>query len=271
MFTVIELVGGLLTNSVAIMADAVHDLGDSVTLSLALVMERVAGRGRTDRQTFGYRRYSTLGSLFTGMILVVGAVLVLVHAVPRIVEPQAVESRGMIALAVLGVVMNVLAALRLSRSSSMNARAAFLHLTEDVLGWVAVLVGAIAIRIWGLTWLDPVLSVGINLFVLSRAIPVLVRAMRVFLQYVPRELSVDELRAAVLADERVLDVHDVHLWTLDGEYRLFSGHIVTDGERTLHQLEELKHDIRHTLRDAGVQHVTVEFEAAGAGCHDCDL
>lgn len=271
LFTIIEFVGGFLTNSVAIIADAVHDLGDSVTLSLALVMERIAGRGRTGRQTFGYRRYSTLGALFTGVILVVGAVTVLFHAIPRILDPEPVESGGMIALALLGVAMNVLAALRLSRSSSMNARAAFLHLMEDVFGWVAVLLGAIAIRVWGIVWLDPVLSVGINVFVLSRAIPVLVRAMRVFLQYVPADISVDELQERLGGDQRITDVHDIHVWSLDGEYTLFSAHIVTDGDRTVHELEDLKHDIRTRLAEAGIDHVTVQFEAVGAGCSDCDL
>lgn len=271
MFTVVEFVGGLMTNSVAIISDAVHDLGDSVTLAIALAMERVAGRGRTRVQTFGYRRFSTLGALLTGMILVVGAITVLVHAVPRIVRPEAVDSGGMVILAVIGVAMNALAALRLSRTESMNARAAFLHLLEDVLGWVAVLLGGIAIRIWNATWIDPVLSVAINLFVLSRAVPVLWRALRVLLQYVPGDLSVSTLEDAVSAIDGVRDVHDLHVWTLDGTYTLFSAHIVTDGEQTLEALEALKRRVRASLAEVGIDHVTIELEAAGAGCHDCDL
>ncbi|MFW5694779.1 MAG: cation diffusion facilitator family transporter [Alkalispirochaeta sp.] len=271
LFTVIELVGGLLTNSMAIIADAVHDLGDSVTLAIALVMERIAGKQRTPQLTFGYRRFSTLGALVTGLVLVVGAITVLIHAIPRLLEPEGVDTGGMIILAVIGVVMNTLAALRLSRSGSMSARAAFLHLMEDVFGWIAVLLGAIAIRVWGFLWLDPLLSVGINVYIVFRAIPILLTALRVMLQYVPGELSVDEVSNLMTDVPGILDVHDVHLWTLDGAYTLLSAHVVSDGDRSLNELEDLKHAVRRTLHDRGIQHVTLELESSAAGCSECDL
>ncbi len=271
LFTVIELVGGLLTNSVAIIADAVHDLGDSVTLGIALIMERIAGRQRTPQLTFGYRRFSTLGALVTGLVLIVGAVTVLIHTIPRLVEPESVNTGGMIILAVIGVVMNALAALRLSRSGSMNAKAAFLHLMEDVFGWIAVLLGAIAIRVWGLLWLDPLLSVGINVYIMVRAFPILRQALRVMLQYVPGELSVDVVSKLITEIPGILDVHDVHLWTLDGTYTLLSAHVVPETDQSLSELETLKGQIRGALHSHGVQHVTLELESAGAGCSECDL
>ncbi|MEX2442480.1 MAG: cation diffusion facilitator family transporter [Alkalispirochaeta sp.] len=271
LFTGIELVGGLLTNSVAIIADAVHDLGDSVTLGIALVMERIAGKHRTPELTFGYRRFSTLGALVTGLVLLVGAVTVLIHTIPRLLEPEAVDTGGMIVLAVIGVAMNTLAALRLSRSGSMNAKAAFLHLMEDVFGWIAVLLGAIAIRLWGILWLDPLLSVGINVYIVFRAVPILLQALRVMLQYVPGELSVDEVSDLMTEIPGILDVHDVHLWTLDGTYTLLSAHVVSDGDRCLSDLEQQKDKIREMLHSRGIQHVTLELESSDAGCSECDL
>jgi cobalt-zinc-cadmium efflux system protein len=270
-FTLIELAGGLLTNSVAIIADAVHDLGDSVTLAVALVLEKVSGRRRTKELTFGYRRFSTLGALITGLILIVGAITVLIHSVPRLIEPEAVDTTGMLILAVIGVVMNALAALRLSRTESMNARAAFLHLFEDVLGWIAVLLGALAIRFWDVYRIDPLLSIGINIFILTRAVPILVRALRVLLQYVPKEISVETVSTAVRAIESIQDAHDIHLWTLDGSYVLASLHAVTDGSVPLDNLESLKVQIRDVLRDLGVNHVTIELESPTTGCSECDL
>lgn len=271
LFTGIEFAGGLLTNSVAILADAVHDLGDSVTLGIALIMERIAGKGRTPQLTFGYRRFSVLGALMTGLVLVVGSITVLIHTIPRILEPEAVNTAGMIGLSLLGIAMNTLAALRLSRTDSMNARAAFLHLMEDVFGWIAVLTGAIAIRLWGLLWLDPLLSIGINVYIVFRAIPIFVRALRVLLQYAPGSLSVAEVSELITGVPGVEDAHDVHLWTLDGNYTLLSAHVVADADTTLSTLESLKDEIRSVLRDKGIQHLTLELESSSAGCSDCDL
>ncbi|MFP4152444.1 MAG: cation diffusion facilitator family transporter [Alkalispirochaeta sp.] len=271
LFTVIELVGGLLTNSVAIIADAVHDLGDSATLAVALVLEKVSGRRRTKELTFGFRRFSILGALLTGLILIVGAITVLIHTIPRLIEPVAVDTTGMIVLSVLGVVMNALAAFRLSRTESMNARAAFLHLFEDVLGWIAVLFGALAIRFWQIYLIDPLLAIGINIFILTRAVPILLRALRVLLQYVPKDLSVEKVSEAIMAIESIDDVHDIHLWTLDGSYVLVSLHVVTDGATPLDDLEPLKARIRDVLKNLGVNHVTIELESPNTGCSECDL
>ncbi|MFW5828240.1 MAG: cation diffusion facilitator family transporter, partial [Alkalispirochaeta sp.] len=164
-----------------------------------------------------------------------------------------------------------LAALRLSRSGSMNARAAFLHLMEDVFGWIAVLLGAIAIRVWGILWLDPVLSVGINAYIMIRAVPILLQALRVMLQYVPGERSVDEVTNLISEISGIHDVHDVHLWTLDGTYTLLSAHVVADDDRCLSELETLKRTVRDVLHEHGIQHITLELESSTAGCSECDL
>jgi cobalt-zinc-cadmium efflux system protein len=271
LFTIIELVGGVLTNSVAIISDAVHDLGDSVTLGIALLLERISGKPRTDRQTFGRRRFSVLGALITGLVLITGAGAVLYHTIPRLWAPEAVDTGGMIILAILGVIMNGIAVIRLSRTESMNARAAFLHLLEDVLGWIAVLIGAIAIRIWGITWLDPLMAVLINIYVLVRAVPLLGRALKVLLQFTPDNIAVAEVENVRTRVSGVQSVHDIHLWTLDGSYTLMSCHVVTNGERTLTELEALKDEIRHKLHDVGVEHATLELESDAADCDECGL
>ncbi|MCG8477511.1 MAG: cation diffusion facilitator family transporter [Spirochaetales bacterium] len=272
LFTAIEFAGGVWTNSVAVLSDAVHDLGDTVTLALALAMERIAGRERTSRLTFGYRRFSTLGAVFTGTILVVGATVVLIHTVPRLIAPQAVHARGMVVLAVLGIVVNGLAVLRLSRTSSMNARAAMLHLGEDLVGWIAVLAGAIVMDVWNVPWLDPLLAIAINLVVVVRAVKVLREALRVFLQFAPDSVDLETAKSAIEGVPGVCGVHDLHLWTLDGEYCLASAHIVTaEAAASIGELEPLKVAIKGALDRVGVHHATLELEAPGADCHNCEL
>ncbi len=142
---------------------------------------------------------------------------------------------------------------------------------EDVFGWVAVLVGAIAIRIWGIAWLDPALSIVINVVVLFRAVPILWRALRVLLQYVPGSYSLESVSEIVSSVAGVREVHDLHLWTLDGTYVLFSGHVVVDGDNTLTALEEVKSAVRAKLADTGIHHATLELESPQAGCRECDL
>lgn len=270
-FTVIELVGGFFTNSVAILSDAVHDLGDSLALGLAWRLERLSERGASQRLTFGYRRFSVLGALTSAMVLIGGSVFILSEAIPRLLEPESVSGPGMLVIAVVGVVVNGIAVLRLRGGSRLNQRVVFLHLIEDVLGWAAVLVGSIVLIVLDLPILDPILSIAITVFVLAKIVPNLRSALRIFLQYTPDDLDVQEIAAELTAEDDVTEIHDVHLWSLDGAYTIFSAHVVVDELVEWPQIEDLKARLRARASELGISHATFEFEPSDRVCDECDL
>jgi len=270
-FTAIEIAGGLLTNSVAILSDAVHDFGDSVTLAAAWILEKTSEKGKTDQQTYGYRRYSLLGALISAVVLVLGSVLILMRAVPRLFSPEAVEPRGMLAIAVLGIVINTIAVLRLRGRKKLNERVVFLHLMEDVLGWIAVFAVSLVLLFYEIRILDPILSIVITIYILSKIFPILRSAFRIFLQYAPEGSDVKKIREELRSLERVNDVHDIHLWSLDGHYTVFSAHVVVDDNQDVETLEEVKRRIRERLQGMGINHSTIEFEPQSMQCEECDL
>lgn len=263
-FTLIEIAGGLWTNSIAILADAVHDLGDSLSLGLAWYFDRVSRRGRTATQTYGYRRYSLLGGLVTGLVLLAGLGFVLWHSVQRLLEPAEVRVEGMIALAVLGVLFNGAAVLRVRRGTSLTERIVSWHLIEDTLGWVAVLVGAGIMAIWDAPIVDPILSIGISVVILWNVIRNLRGVLAVFLQASPEGFDVDEFVARARELEGIESLHHIHSWSIDGESHVLSAHIVRSGDST--DDAELRRKVRALLDPHAFEHVTLEVEAADEDC-----
>ena len=185
MFTIIEFVGGFLTNSMAILSDAVHDLGDSFSLGLSWYFQKIAKRPRTKNYTYGYKRFSLLGAIINSVILVVGSVLILMNAIPRLFHPQQPDVKGMLLLAVLGVIVNGAAVLRLRKGRSLNERVVSPHLLEDVLGWLAVLVGAGIMYFVDAPFIDPLLSIAISAFILFNVYRISVRVCELFCRAVP--------------------------------------------------------------------------------------
>lgn len=269
-FTLVEIIGGLWTGSVAILADAVHDLGDSISLGAAWLFEKLAGRSPDSTFTFGYGRFSLLGALLNALVLLVGSVLVLIRAVPRIFAPETPNANGMLALAVLGVLVNGIAVLRMRSSHSLNERMAMWHLLEDALGWIAVLVISVLLKFVGWPVLDPLLSVIITLVVLVNVGKALVKVMRVFLQAVPEGVAVEDVRQAISAVPGVVETHHIHLWTLEGERHMVTAHVVVDKDATLCETAVLKETIREALARKDIECSTLEFEQCGEVCEKND-
>ena len=265
-FTIIEIVGGLLTNSVAILSDAVHDLGDSFSLGLSWYFQKVAKRPRTKNYTYGYKRFSLLGAIINSVILVVGSVLILMNAIPRLFNPQQPDVKGMLLLAVLGVIVNGAAVLRLRKGHSLNEKVVSLHLLEDVLGWLAVLVGAGIMYFVDAPFIDPLLSIAISAFILFNVYRNIRQSLRIILQGSPDLISIDEIEKSVLAMENVQNVHDLHVWSVDGEYNVLTIHVVLSAPLPMAELHRLKAEIREKLLSLGVQHSTIEFEAPDEDC-----
>src|SRR5690606_32552119 len=199
-FALIELVGGFYTNSVAILSDALHDFGDSLSLGLAYVFQRKSLRERDASYSYGYKRFSLVGAVANGVILIVGSVFIVEESVARLVNPVQPDTRGMLAIAVVGLVANGIAMLRLRRGQSISERVVALHFVEDVLGWTAVLIGSVVMMYADVPILDPILSIGIALFILYNAYKNLRQSFRIILQGIPENVDVESVR------EKILDV-----------------------------------------------------------------
>jgi cobalt-zinc-cadmium efflux system protein len=265
-FAVIELIGGLLTGSLAILSDALHDLGDSLSLALAWVLQRLSLRRGNYRFSFGYRRYSLVGALLNTLILVGGSAYVLSRAIPRLTDPVQPNAAGMLGLALLGIAVNGVAAYRLSRDRSLNARAVTLHLMEDVLGWAAVLLVGIIMMFATVPILDPLISIVISIWVLYNAIRGVRQAAGLFLQGVPAGIDLEAIDERLNAIEGVLSSHHTHLWSLDGERHVFSTHLVVPEGTSAEQLVAIKCAAREVIDDPSISHTTFELEFVGEAC-----
>jgi len=267
-FTIVEIVGGLLTNSMAILSDAVHDLGDSISLGLSWYFQKVSKKPSTREYTYGFKRFSLLGAIINSGVLLVGSVLIVVNAVPRLLHPEQPDVKGMILLAVLGVIVNGLAVLRLRKGSSLNERVVSLHLLEDVLGWIAVLLGAGIMYFVDAPVIDPLLSLGISLFILYNVFRNIRQSLRIILQGSPGTVDLEKIEESILKIDEVRGVHDLHAWSIDGEYNVLTIHVVLRSPQPMEELRRLKLIIREALLALGVQHCTIEFEVPE---EDCEL
>ena len=262
-FSVFEIIGGIFTGSVAIISDAVHDAGDAVSIGIAYILERKSKQKPDEKYTYGYARYSVLGGLMTTVILLLGSLLMLYNAVCRIIDPIKINYSGMILVAVLGVSVNFCAAFFTRDGDSINQKAVNLHMLEDVLGWAVILVGAVVMRFTDFSIIDPVISIGVSVFILVNAVINLKRSADVFLEKAPNDISVSDVKAHIMEIDGVFDVHHVHLWSIDGQNNFATMHVVTDSE-----MHNVKDDIRRVLRIHGVDHVTVEIELSAEHCHE---
>ena len=265
-FTLLEFAGGFFTNSLAIMADALHDLGDSFSLGLAWFLERIAQRKRSSLFSYGYKRFSLLSALINAIVLIFGSVLILLFAIPRLFEPQPVYSAGMLVLALIGVTVNGIAALRVHGGQTMNEKMVAWHLTEDALGWVGVLVVSILIYFYRLPILDPILSIGITLFILVNVIRNFRKTVIIFLQGVPPTIAVDMVEQELLKIPSVIGIHDTHIWSMDGEHHILTTHLVAEESSDYEQMRDIKCAARDKAAELGISHATIELEKGGETC-----
>ncbi len=265
-FALLELVGGLWVNSLAIVSDSLHDLGDSVSLGLSWYLGRYAEREGDGQYSYGYRRYSLLGALINALILIGGGVLMLSEAIPRLLNPESPNAQGMIIFAVVGILVNGAAALRLRNDTSLNAQMVAWHLLEDVLGWVGVLIVSIVLLFRDIPILDPLLSIIITLYVLYNVAGNLKKTLALFLQAVPDKFDMKEIETALYATDAVCDVHHTHIWSLDGEHHVLTTHLVLEDDATKQTAVDVKCKAKTTLADLNLTHLTIEIEYGGESC-----
>lgn len=262
-FSVIEFVGGIITGSVAIVSDSVHDLGDAMSIGASFFLEKKSKKAPDEKYTYGYMRYSVLGSVITTVILLFGSLAVIYNAVERIIKPVEINYDGMIVFAVIGAAVNFLAAYFTKEGDSLNQKAVNLHMLEDVLGWIVVLVGAVIMRFTDITIIDPLMSVGVAVFILANSLRNLKEVLNIFLEKTPEGIDLEEIREHICSIDGVSDVHHIHLRSLDGYSNYITMHVVATGNS-----HEIKHKVREELSEHGINHATIELEEVGEHCHE---
>jgi cobalt-zinc-cadmium efflux system protein len=265
-FSVIEVVGGSITNSVAILSDALHDLGDSFSLALSWYFQKLSKKKRDSEYSYGYRRFSLLGALINSTVLLIGSIFVISESVSRLISPKETDAKGMLLLAILGIVINGFAMLKLKKGHSLNARTVALHLMEDVLGWAAVFVASVIMIFVDIPVLDPILSLGIACYILYNIYSNLRDTLRVILQGTPENINGEEIEKALLNIKGIESVHDLHLWSMDGEYNISSIHIVVGTNQDSSGIMNLKKQVRQIMKQFNIQHSTVEVEQNEENC-----
>lgn len=270
-FTVLELVGGLLTNSLAILSDALHDFGDSITLLVSWLFERGAHRVPDKSRTFGYQRLSLFSALFSASVLIAGSATIIFQAIPRLFNPELVNSFGMMAIAVIGILFNGAGFFLLKKGESLNEKVLSWHLLEDVLGWAGILFGGIIIYFWRIYILDPMMTIALTTFILFNVTRNLKETINILLQGVPQHIDIEAVKRDLSGIKGVIGLHDIHVWSLEGETDILTAHIILDDE-TLKIPEIIKQIIKETLQKHHIEHSTIELESryqcSGTVCED---
>ena len=262
-FSIFEIIGGFFTGSVAIISDAVHDLGDATSIGISYFLEKKSKKQPDNTYTYGYARFSVMGSVITTLILLFGSVMVIYNAILRIINPVEINYNGMIVFAVVGALVNFLAAYFTKDGDSLNQKAVNLHMLEDVLGWAVVLVGAIIMRFTDIRIIDPLMSMGVAVFILINAIKNLKEVLDLFLEKIPDNISIEEIKHHIKEIDGVIGVHHIHIWSIDGFHNYATMHIVANENS-----HEIKDKIREELKEHGIGHATLEIESPDDHCHE---
>lgn len=262
LFTIIEVIGGLLTNSLALLADAMHDFADSSALIVAWYAEKQAKKPATSRMTFGYRRLSLLSAVFSTIVLIAGSLFILSQAIPRLLNPEPVNAEGMFLIAILGVTINGLGYFRLKKGMSQSEKVLSWHLLEDILGWVVLLIGAIIISFWNVPVIDPIMTIGFTVFVLWGVSKNAKETLNLLLEGVPEYIDIDKVEESILSVEGVKAVHDIHIWSLEGETDILTAHVVVE-DKYLERPDKMRESIKSKLEEHHIEHSTLELESEG--------
>lgn len=266
-FLIVEVIGGLITNSLALLSDAAHMGTDVLALAVSLFAVRMSRRPADAKRTYGYARMEAIGALINGGLLFVVAAVILWEAIHRFMSPQSVASTGMLIVASIGLLINLISMrlLKAGSGESLNIKGAYLEVWSDMLGSIGVIIGALTIRFTGWTVLDPIIAVLIGLWVLPRTWILLRQAINLLMQGVPDGMSVDGIRQRLHAHPGVREVHDLHLWALGSRSAVLTAHVVAESKTATDSLRE---EIAHLLHDEfDIEHATLQVETEHCGGH----
>lgn len=267
-FTIIEFIWWFLTNSVAIMSDALHDLWDSFSLGMAWFLEKYSHKKRNTRFSYWYKRFSLLWAFLNVVILLVGSLFILSEAIPRIINPELSNYYGMFFLSIFWIIVNGFAVYKTTSWKTLNEKVISLHLLEDVLGWALVFIVSIVGMFTEIMILDPILSILITLYILWWVLKNLKQTTLLFLQASPKNLDIDMIDNALKKQKNIVDIHDTHIWSLDGENNVMSTHIIVHKDTPLKEIKNIKHDVRDILQDLWIWHSTLEVDFEDENCQN---
>ena len=257
-FTLIEIIGGLYTNSIAILSDAIHDLGDTLTIGTAYFLEKKSKKPANRNYPYGFRRFSLLSALISAMVLLIGSIFIFLEGVKRLLHPEPTDAEGMVVFAMLGVIFNGFAAWKLHSGQSMNQKIISLHLLEDVLGWTAILIGSILLLFFDLPWLDPMLSLGIMVYIMWNVVRRLRETLQLFLQRTPLNINLEDIEKKILDYSEVVAIEHLKIWSLDGAQHVADLKLLVTSDITPQNLPVFEDKIKQLLKPDQI----IEFNLA---------
>lgn len=262
-FMIVEIIGGVLTNSLALLSDAGHMLSDAISLAVALAAFKMGEKAADSARTFGYRRFEILAAVFNGVTLIVIAVFIVVEAAGRFVNPPEVATTGMLIIAALGLIINIIVAKILMSGDThdnLNMKGALLHVFGDLLGSVAAIVAALSIMFFGWGFMDPLASVIVAILIAVSAFRILRQSLNVLMEGVPENIDVDTVINTINNIEGVEDAHHLHVWSISSGMNAMSIHVVVNGTLNVHETQKIIHRIDEKMKHENIEHVTVQVE-----------
>ncbi|MEK4627572.1 cation diffusion facilitator family transporter [Solibacillus sp. FSL R7-0682] len=263
-FMIVEAIGGLLTNSLALLSDAGHMLSDAISLCIALIAFMLSERAVTKQKTFGYKRFEVLAAAFNGLTLIIIAVVICYEAIGRFMEPLEVATLGMLVISVTGLIVNIIVAWIMMRGAdtkeNLNMRSAFMHVIGDMLGSIGAIIAALLIMGFGFLWADPLASMIVALLVLRSGYSITKASIHILMEGAPVNIQVDEIVKAMTKNPQVLSLHDLHIWTITSGLNALTCHLVVNEKMTVVESEGLLKKIEHELLHHGIHHVTIQLE-----------
>lgn len=269
-FMIVEVIGGILTQSLALLADAGHMLSDSISLLIALIAFKLGERAANHRNTYGYKRFEILAALFNGAALLIISIYIFYEAFQRLFDPPEVASTGMLIIASIGLIVNIIVAFIMMRGGdtehNLNMRAAFLHVLSDLLGSVGAATAALLMIFFDWTWADTLASVLVAILILMSGWRVTKASIHVLMEGTPANVNVEDIINVIINLNGVNDIHDLHVWSVTSGQNMMTCHVVVDGDMTIEESETLIEKIEDKLKEQNIGHVTIQVES-GTHCH----
>lgn len=266
-FSILEIIGGLFTNSATLLSDALHNFVDALSVGISYLFERKSQKSVDDKHAYGYVRYSTLGGAFITILLLAGSAILIKEAIERIIDPTEVNYQGMLIFAIVGIIVHAIATYVTHRGDSINQKSVNLHMLSDTLSWIAILIGCLVMHFTGITIIDPIMSIGIAVFIIFNALKNAKIILDIFLEKTPKNVNPQKIQKALRKIDGVTDVHHFHVRSLDGTNNYATLHVVVQ-----RYSQKVKQQIKDELVKQNVHHSTIELELKDETCndHDCE-
>lgn len=264
-FSIVEAIGGILTNSISIISDSLHNLGDSITIGINYIFEKKSKKLPNKEYSYGYLRYTMLGSLIASFILLVGSVVIIYNVVPRLIKPLSVNYDAMIIFGIFGLLINLYATIKIMRSKDKDKKINT-HMIEDTVIWLFILTGSICIKVFDLVIIDPILSLLIAVYILYQVYKYMKNIYNIFMEKVPKNVKIDEIKKDIEENENIDNVHHIHIWSMDGVNNYMTAHIHLNKVLSEEEIIKTKNDVKNKLMEDKINHITLEVEYFNERC-----